>query len=66
MPAYTPPAQPAIEAPPPPPPPSTFDNVDAKATEEDVQKRRGIRKTTMAGETGGYSNPVTGTSLLGG
>jgi hypothetical protein len=66
MPAYTPPAQPKVEAPPPLPPPSTYETVDARAQEEEVTKRKGMRKTQIAGETGGYQNPVTGTSLLGG
>jgi len=32
----------------------------------DASKRDGFRKTILAGETGGYGNPVTGgSSLLG-
>jgi hypothetical protein len=32
----------------------------------DAAKRNGMRKTILAGETGGYGNPVTGgSSLLG-
>jgi len=62
------PAPPA--PPPPPPPPPEAQNMSASdAAEQQRQaaaKRSGYRKTILAGETGGYNNPVTGpSSLLG-
>jgi hypothetical protein len=39
---------------------------DAQAQARQAAARRdGARKSMLAGETGGYSNPVTGGSLLG-
>lgn len=63
MPAMPPP-------PPPPPPPPEVQNMSAsdafKQQQTDAAKRSGFRKTILAGETGGYTNPATGTgSLLG-
>jgi hypothetical protein len=62
----TPPSMPAPAAPPPLP-----ERVDQSVTDAQQQARQaaarrdGARKSIMAGETGGYSNPVTGNSLLG-
>jgi hypothetical protein len=57
-------------APEPAPPPPEAQNMSAsEAAEQQRQsaaKRDGYRKTILAGETGGYTNPATGsTSLLG-
>lgn len=35
------------------------------AARKAAAKRDGVRKSILAGDTGGYSNPVTGSSLLG-
>jgi hypothetical protein len=70
-PKYSMPAMPAMPAPPPPPPPPPeVQNMSASdaANQQraDAAKRDGYRKTMLAGETGGYGNPVTGgSSLLG-
>lgn len=64
------PAMPA--APPPPPPPPEMQNMSANdaATQQraEAARRSGFRKSILAGETGGYTNPATGSapnSLLG-
>jgi hypothetical protein len=65
------PSMPAMPAPPPPPPPPPeVQNISASdaANQQraDAAKRSGYRKSILAGETGGYSNPATGSqSLLG-
>lgn len=70
MPAFTPPPLPA--APPPPPPPPEMQNMSAgdaaNQQRQAAAKRDGFRKSILAGETGGYRNPATGSapnSLLG-
>lgn len=70
VPRYTPP--PVINVPPPAPvpPPAVPDNPQTTADTQQSQqqaalKRQGYRKTILAGDTGGYTNPVTGSSLLG-
>jgi hypothetical protein len=62
--AVTPPPMPEA----PPPPPERVDvssDAAAQQAREEAIRRQGVRTTLMAGETGGYSNPVTGQSLLG-
>jgi len=65
------PPMPAMPPPPPPPPPppeaQTMSAADAANQQRTAaSKRDGFRKTILAGETGGYVNPATGTgSLLG-
>jgi hypothetical protein len=67
------PPMPAMPAPPPPPPPPPEAQNMSAADAADQQrqaasKRRGYRKSILAGETGGYTNPATGAgpnSLLG-
>lgn len=67
-PQYEMPAMPTLPQVPPPPPPPEVQNMSASdAAEQQRQaaaKRDGFRKTILAGETGGYSNPVTGSSSL--
>jgi hypothetical protein len=63
MPAMPPP-------PPPPPPPPEVQNMSANDAAQQqrtaASKREGYRKSILAGETGGYVNPATGSgSLLG-
>jgi hypothetical protein len=69
MPKFEMPPMPAMPSiPTPPPMPERVDqNVnDAQAQARQAAARRdGVRKSMLAGETGGYSNPVTGGSLLG-
>jgi len=51
-----------------PPPPERVDQTVTDAQMQSRQaaaRREGVRKTVLAGETGGYTNPVTGNSLLG-
>ena len=39
---------------------------DAQAQARQAAARReGVRRSVLAGETGGYNNPATGASLLG-
>lgn len=67
------PAMPAMPAPPPPPPPppeaqNMSANDAANQQRQSAAKRSGYRKSILAGETGGYTNPATGAgpnSLLG-
>jgi hypothetical protein len=61
------PAMPEAPAPPPPPPEQTNMSVadGQMAALQEEARRDGYRRTVMAGDTGGYSNPVTGQSLLG-
>jgi hypothetical protein len=74
----TPPPMPKFEMPPmpkmpePPPAPAPMpERVDQSVSDAQQQARQaaarrdGARKSMLAGETGGYSNPVTGNSLLG-
>jgi hypothetical protein len=70
MPKFEMPPMPKMpEAPPPPPPmPERVDqnvNDAQQQARQTASRRDGVRKTMLAGETGGYSNPVTGGSLLG-
>ena len=63
MPAMPPP-------PPPPPPPPEAQNMSASDAAQQqrvaASKRDGYRRSILAGETGGYVNPATGSgSLLG-
>jgi hypothetical protein len=56
--------------PPPPPPPPEAQNMSASDAAQQQRvaagKRDGYRKSILAGETGGYVNPATGSgSLLG-
>jgi hypothetical protein len=65
------PPMPAMPEPPPPPPPppeaQTMSAADAANQQRSAAaKRSGYRKSILAGETGGYVNPATGSgSLLG-
>jgi hypothetical protein len=73
----TPPPMPKFEMPPmpkmpevkPPPPPQERDmtafNEASGAEREKAARREGFLRTVKGGETGGYSNPATGGSLLG-
>jgi hypothetical protein len=77
MPAMQMPAMPAPvkmpeppAPPPPPPPPPEAQNMSASDAAQQQRvaagKREGYRKSILAGETGGYVNPATGSgSLLG-
>lgn len=70
MPAFQMPEMPKMpEMPPPPPPmPERVDMGPSDAAQQQRQNaanRQGVRRTMVAGETGGYDNPVTGNSLLG-
>lgn len=64
------PAMPKMPEAPPPPAPAP-ERVDMSYSDAEMQARReasrrqGVRRSVVAGETGGYSNPVTGSSLLG-
>ena len=55
----------------PPPAPPMPERVDQSVSDAQMQarqaaaRREGVRKSIMAGETGGYTNPATGNSLLG-
>lgn len=62
----------APQAPPPAPPPPEVQNMSASEASEEARrkagKRDGIRKSILAGDTGGVVNPATGggpNSLLG-
>jgi hypothetical protein len=65
---------PAIPPPPPPPaPPPTATSADVAQAEEqtrrDLNKRKGLKRTVLAGETGGYeagSAQLGGGTILGG
>jgi len=67
------PPMPAMPPPPPPPPPppevqNMSANDAANQQRQGAAKRSGYRKSILAGETGGYTNPATGAgpnSLLG-
>jgi hypothetical protein len=67
MPEFKPPPMPP--PPPPMPPPPEMQNISANAANQqrtNAANRSGFRKSILAGETGGYTNPATGTgSLLG-
>jgi hypothetical protein len=75
--AGSPPPMPKFEMPPMPKmpqPPAAApmpERMDQSAGEAAMQARQaaarrdGVRQSILAGETGGYSNPVTGNSLLG-
>ena len=68
MPEFKPPPMPPM--PPPPPPPPEVQNMSASdaANQQrtNAANRSGFRKSILAGETGGYTNPATGAnSLLG-
>ena len=77
MPPMNFPPLPPIPPPPPPPPPtppppttSSLETLEAaRQAQTNIKKRTGIARSLLAGETGGYSNPVTGGkksgSLLG-
>jgi len=70
MPEFKMPEMPKMpEAPPPAPPmPERVDQTVSDAqmqTRQAAARRTGVRKSMLAGETGGYNNPVTGASLLG-
>ena len=73
MPSMEMPPMPALPKPPPPPPPppevQTMSAADAANEQRTAAaKRDGFRKSILAGETGGYTNPATGAgpnSLLG-
>jgi hypothetical protein len=58
-----------IKPPEPPPPPATMSMLEVQEAEQnrrkDAGKRSGIRKTLLAGETGGYAPTATGKTLLG-
>jgi len=70
MPAFVMPEMPKMPEMPPPPAPMP-ERVDQSVSDTQMQarqqaaRREGVRKSMLAGETGGYSNPVTGNSLLG-
>ena len=70
MPAFVMPEMPKMPEPPPAPAPIP-ERVDQSVNDAQMQarqeasRRQGVRRTVMAGETGGYNNPVTGGSLLG-
>ena len=76
--SYTPPPMPEFKMPempkmpePPPAPAPIPERVDQNVNDAQMQarqeasRRQGVRRSVMAGETGGYNNPVTGGSLLG-
>lgn len=70
MPEFKMPEMPKMpEAPPPAPPiPERVDQTVSDAqmqARQSAGRREGVRKSVLAGETGGYTNPVTGNSLLG-
>jgi hypothetical protein len=55
-----------IKPPEPPPKMSLLEVQEAEdAKKQDSKKRSGIRKTLLAGETGGYAPTATGKALLG-
>ena len=73
------PKMPEIKIPPPPPapepipPPPTATSADVAQAEEqaraDAKKKKGLKKTVLAGETGGYtstSGGLGGSTVLGG
>jgi hypothetical protein len=70
MPEFKMPEMPKMPEAPPPAPPMP-ERVDQSVSDAQMQsrqsaaRREGVRKSMLAGETGGYSNPVTGNSLLG-
>lgn len=63
-----PPAPKMPEMPPPPPPPPEQQNMGANDAanqqREAAARRQGVRRSILAGDTGGY-NPVTGSGALG-
>ena len=67
MPKFEMPRMPKMPPPPAPLPERADENVaDAQMqARQSAAQREGVRKSVLAGETGGYSNPVTGNSLLG-
>jgi hypothetical protein len=68
MPAMPMPAMPKPPPPPPPPPEAQLMGANDAADQQRTaaSKRDGYRRTILAGETGGYVNPATGSgSLLG-
>jgi hypothetical protein len=70
------PKMPEVKIPPPPPPPEpippppTATSADVAQAEEqarqDAKKRKGIKSTVLAGETGGYQGALGGGTVLGG
>jgi outer membrane biosynthesis protein TonB len=70
------PKMPEFHMPPPPPPapppapPPTATSADVAQSEEqarrDAQRKKGLRKTVLAGETGGYGAQLGGGTILGG
>ena len=66
MPEFKPPPMPPM--PPPPPPPPEMQNMSASDASNqqrtNAANRSGFRKSILAGETGGYTNPATGSSSL--
>jgi hypothetical protein len=72
--APTPPPMPEFKVPEMPKMPQAApipERVDQSVTDAQDQarqqaaRRNGMRRTMLAGETGGYNNPATGNSLLG-
>ena len=72
--ASTPPPMPEFKMPKPPEMPKAApipERVDQSVNDAQDQarqqaaRRNGMRRTMLAGETGGYNNPATGSSLLG-
>ena len=61
------PKMPEMPAPPPPAPERVDQSVsDAQEhARQEASRRQGVRRSVLAGETGGYNNPATGGSLLG-
>ena len=68
MPKFHPPPPPVPSPPPPPPPTATSADV-AQAEEQsrrDLNRRKGLRRTVLAGETGGYGYGGSDGRVLGG
>ena len=68
-PKFSMPPMPAMPPPPPPPPPppevmNMGANDSANEQRRAAARRDGYRKSILAGETGGYVNPATGSSSL--
>ena len=66
MPEFKPPPMPPAPAPPPPPPEMQNMSAGDAANQQraNAANRSGFRKSILAGETGGYANPATGSSSL--
>jgi hypothetical protein len=67
MPAPVKMPEPPAPPPPPPPPPEAQSMSASDAANQqrgEAARRSGYRRSILAGETGGYSNPATGSSSL--